>query len=47
MYEFIIEVYSRIGTSARNDWNLKPERLERTPGLIGKSGPDYPPESFA
>jgi len=27
---------------ARNDWNIKPEWLERMPGLIGKSDPDYP-----
>jgi len=24
-----------------NDWNIKPEWLERMPGLIGKSDPDY------
>jgi hypothetical protein len=26
----------------RNGWNFIPERLERNPGLIGKSGPEYP-----
>jgi hypothetical protein len=27
---------------ARNGWHICPERLERMPGLIGKSDPDYP-----
>jgi len=29
---------------ARNDWNIELERLERTSGLIGKSGPEYSAE---